>query len=77
MKTAVVIALLAAILVATLAAGIYLWWSLSGVEISINGLIAMILGCVVSVALGAGLMFLVFYSNRRGHDDEHHRGPPR
>ncbi|WP_193369233.1 hypothetical protein [Pelagibius marinus] len=75
MKTAVIIALLAVFLLVTLLAGIYLWWSLSDVDISLHGLLAMTLGSVLSLALGGGLMFLVFYSNRRGHDDEHHRGP--
>jgi len=77
MTTAVTVAVLAVLLVVALLAGIYLWWSLGDVEISLNGLIAMTLGGLVSLALGGGLMFLVFYSNRRGHDDEHHRGPPR
>jgi hypothetical protein len=76
MKTVALIVVLAVILVVTLLAGIYLWWSLSDVDISIHGLIAMTLGCVVSLALGGGLMFLVFYSNRRGHDEEQHRPPP-
>lgn len=75
MRTAAVIAVLATMLVATLLAGIYLWWSISDVDISIHGLVAMALGGLLSLALGGGLMFLVFYSNRRGHDDEHHRGP--
>lgn len=75
MKTAAVIAVLAFFLLVTLLAGIYLWWSLSDVDISLHGLLALTLGSVLSLALGGGLMFLVFYSNRRGHDDEHHRGP--
>jgi hypothetical protein len=75
MKTAAVIAILAFFLLVTLLAGIYLWWSLSDVDISLHGLLALTLGSVLSLALGGGLMFLVFYSNRRGHDDEHHRGP--
>jgi predicted transporter len=75
MKTAALVSLLAVILVATLLAGIYLWWSLGDVDISIHGLIAMTLGCLVSLALGGGLMFLVFYSNRRGHDEQQQRGP--
>jgi hypothetical protein len=75
MKTGIMIAVLAAFLVVTLLAAIYLWWSLGDVDISLHGLIAMTLGALVSLALGGGLMFLVFYSNRRGHDDEHHRGP--
>src|SRR3546814_15128951 len=64
MRTAALVAFLVALLVGTLLAGIYLWWSLSDVEISIHGLIAMTLGCLVTLALGGGLMFLVFYSNR-------------
>jgi hypothetical protein len=76
MKTAALIALLATLLVVTLVAGVYLWWSVGDVDISVSGLIAMTLGCLASLALGAGLMFLVFYSNRRGYDDDHHRGPP-
>jgi predicted transporter len=74
MKTAALVSLLAVILVATLLAGIYLWWSLGDVDISIHGLIAMTLGCLVSLALGGGLMFLVFYSNRRGHGEQQQRG---
>jgi hypothetical protein len=31
--------------------------------------IAMTLGVVFSLAVGIGLMALVFYSSRRGHDD--------
>jgi hypothetical protein len=44
MKTAVTIAVLAVLLVVALVAGLYLWWSLSDVEISLHGLIAMTLG---------------------------------
>src|SRR3546814_15594420 len=76
MRTAALVAFLVALLVGTLLAGIYLWWSLSDVEISIHGLIAMTLGCLVTLALGGGLMFLVFYSNRQGHADTQHGGPP-
>lgn len=75
LRNVALIAVLAALLVATLVAGIYLWWSLGDVDIGIHGLIAMTLGCLVSLALGGGLMFLVFYSNRRGYDDDQHPGP--
>lgn len=33
-----------------------------------NGYVAMLLGIVFSVALGAGLMALVFWSHRKGYD---------
>lgn len=77
MRTATVIALLAALLVVALLVAIFLWWSLADVDISLHGLIALTLGSLLSLALAGGLMFLVFYSSRHGHDDEHHRGPPR
>jgi hypothetical protein len=75
MKQIAVIAILAVVFVAAILVAIFLWWSLGDVDISLHGLIAMTLGCVLSLALGGGLMFLVFYSNRRGHDDAHHQGP--
>ena len=37
--------------------------------ISMHGWIAMGLGTVLSLALGFGLMWLSFYSSRRGFDD--------
>ena len=39
-----------------------------GTPMSIHGYIAMGLGIVFTMALGGGLMFLVFYSNRHGRD---------
>jgi hypothetical protein len=39
-----------------------------GEQMSTGGWIAMILGIVATVALGAGLMALMFYSNRSGRD---------
>lgn len=37
--------------------------------ISWHGWLAMGLGVTLTAVLGAGLMFLVFYSARHGHDD--------
>ena len=36
---------------------------------SIHGWIALILGTLLSLALGGGLMALVFHSARKGYDD--------
>ncbi|HRK64554.1 MAG TPA: hypothetical protein PLN53_09180 [Terricaulis sp.] len=36
---------------------------------SIHGWIALALGTIVSLALGAGLMALVFHSANKGYDD--------
>ncbi|MBC7767569.1 MAG: hypothetical protein H7124_02150 [Phycisphaerales bacterium] len=36
---------------------------------SVHGWIALTLGTVLSLAVGGGLMALVFYSARKGYDD--------
>jgi len=48
------------------------WRGIGDAGIDLNGWIALILGVVVTSALGIGLMALVFISNRRGYDE-----PPR
>jgi hypothetical protein len=45
------------------------WIGIGDSEISLAGWFAMGLGIVVTLALGIGLMSLVFYSNRRGYDE--------
>ena len=39
-----------------------------GQQMSVGGWIAMILGIIATLALGIGLMTLMFYSNRSGRD---------
>lgn len=41
-------------------------------QMSWHGWLAMTLGVVFTAALGGGLMHLVFYSARNGHDDIDH-----
>ncbi len=48
----------------------WVWMSLGNAEISTHGMIALTLGIVVSVVVGVGLMALVFFSSRRGFDDQ-------
>jgi len=63
----------AALLVAAVAAVMAVNWSGIGeTGIDRNGWIALVLGVVATLALGIGLMTLVFISNRRGYDE-----PPR
>ena len=45
------------------------WEAIGGTWISVNGWIALVLGVLVTLAVGVGLMSLVFISNRRGYDD--------
>ena len=40
------------------------------VEMSMHGYIAMALGIGFTLVVGIGLMALVFYSSRKGYDDE-------
>jgi uncharacterized membrane protein len=47
---------------------VHAWTALSGVAISPLGWLFMSLGVVVTFALGAGLMALVFYSSRHHYD---------
>ena len=74
MRTALLVFALVGLLAVAIVAGGYLWWSMAEVDIGIHGLIALILGTLLSLILGGGLMALVFYSSRHGHD-ERHRDP--
>ncbi|MGE5272116.1 MAG: hypothetical protein ACM3JG_20870 [Thiohalocapsa sp.] len=64
---AAAVAAVALIGVGGLVAG--LWWQLGDVEISAAGWAAMIFGVLLTLAVGVGLMALVFISARRGFDE--------
>jgi hypothetical protein len=59
----------AVVVVAVLLVGANLWAKAGDVEISLAGWIALVLGGLVALALGIGLMALVFISSRRGYDE--------
>lgn len=62
----------AAVLVGLLALAVVFMvqaWTRFDAELSVHGWIALTLGVVVSLAVGLGLMALVFFSARRGYDD--------
>jgi membrane protein DedA with SNARE-associated domain len=49
---------------------IYLGWTLAnGTDVPSSGYAAMVLGVIISLAVGFGLMALVFYSSRKGYDE--------
>lgn len=48
--------------------GIHSWIALGDVHMSAFGWFALIAGSFVTVGVGAGLMALVFYSNRKNFD---------
>ncbi|HUB96284.1 MAG TPA: hypothetical protein VL993_10220 [Stellaceae bacterium] len=63
-------ALVAGILsLCVMSVAIYLWYSIGNVDMSTGGYLALIGGGLATFGLGAGLMALVFYSNRKGFDE--------
>ena len=70
MKTVVVALVLCGMVIGIVIWTLRLWIGLGEVEISGHGIFALVLGVLLSLGLGIGLMFLVFYSSRHGHDDD-------
>ena len=59
----------AAVVLGAVVAIASLWAGIGVSEISVAGWFAMGLGIILTLALGIGLMALVFISSRRGYDD--------
>jgi hypothetical protein len=74
MRKYLVIIPLVALLGAAVWFALYSWTAIEGPQMPTEGYVAMWLGIVFSLAVGCGLMALVFYSSRHGHDDaaSHH-----
>jgi hypothetical protein len=60
---------IAAILTLAIASD-HLWNAIGAAEISPAGWLAMGFGVIAALALGSGLMALMFFSSRRGYDDD-------
>jgi hypothetical protein len=71
--TAAVVVVLLGLLGASVWFASQSWLAVDGPPMPTQGYIAMTLGVVFSVVIGAGLMALVFYSNRYGYDDASNR----
>jgi len=69
MKTIGLLAFLFCVLAGAAVGTWLLWDRLPPVEISLHGYLALGLGVVCSLALGIGLMRLVYISHRRGYDE--------
>jgi len=72
MRKLLIIVPLVALLASAAWFAIYSWRAIEGPPIPTGGYVAMWLGVVFSIAVGCGLMALVFYSSRRGYDDPPH-----
>ena len=65
----ILLLVLGAVLILTGGWGVSVWGASSGVEMSKHGWIALGLGTFFSLLIGCGLMALMFFSSRSGHDD--------
>ncbi len=61
---------LLALLAAATLFGISAWLHLSGVAIPLSGWLAIAGGVFFSLLVGGGLMALMFYSSRKGYDEQ-------
>ncbi|SDE17871.1 MULTISPECIES: hypothetical protein [Kordiimonas] len=51
---------------------LYVMGRIEGVELSGHGVVAMIIGLLFTILIGFGLMALIFFSNKHGHDEAVH-----
>ena len=73
----ILLIVLGALLVLTGVWAAYVWNASSDVPMSVHGWIALGLGTFFSLLIGCGLMALMFFSSRSGHDEAaspHFRG---
>lgn len=47
----------------------YLGWTGTDTSVPASGYVALVLGVVFSLVVGAGLMAVLFYSSRNGYDE--------
>ncbi|AZU04938.1 putative signal peptide [Glycocaulis alkaliphilus] len=69
MKTWLLAAVLGAMLIGAIALSARLWTSMDN-AVGAHGWAALIIGAVLTFVVGAGLMALVFFSSRRGYDED-------
>jgi H+/Cl- antiporter ClcA len=69
LPTLVAIAALSGLLAIALIYMVDAWQHLAG-HLTIHGWIALALGVFFSIVIGCGLMALLFYSSRRGYDEQ-------
>jgi predicted benzoate:H+ symporter BenE len=68
-STRIAVAIAVAVVAGVAAVVAAFWQTLGASEISAAGWVAMGFGIIATLALGIGLMTLVFISNRRGYDE--------
>lgn len=73
-STGVAVAAAIAVVVALIALMTSAWTGFGDSGMSAGGWFALVLGVLATLALGIGLMALVFISSRRGYDERSHHG---
>jgi hypothetical protein len=68
-RTAAILAVPLGLLVAAALVARHLWRGVGDTAIGAGGLIILVVGGLVTLALGAVLIFLMIVSGRRGYDD--------
>ncbi len=68
-RSAATLVVLAGVLVAAIVIAVYQWRQVGDVEIGTGGMIVLVVGIGVTLALGAGLIALMIISNRRGYGE--------
>ncbi len=51
---------------------LYVMGHIEGVQLSGHGVAAMVIGLAFTILIGFGLMALIFFSNKHGHDEAVH-----
>lgn len=64
-----ILVVLLIMLIGTIVVSYLGWTSAAGTDVPASGYIALALGVIFSLAVGFGLMALVFYSSRAGYDE--------
>jgi hypothetical protein len=64
-----ILIVLISLLAGTLVIVYFGWMAGEGTEVPTSGYVAMAIGVIFSLAVGFGLMALVFYSSRKGYDE--------
>jgi hypothetical protein len=73
-STGIVVAAAIVVVVVLIALMAGVWSGLDDAGMSAAGWFALVLGVLATLAIGIGLMALVFISNRLGYDDRSHHG---
>ncbi len=71
MKSLFSILVFGGLLLATIVVSVFIYHEIGDVSLSTHGFVAMGFGILLTLGLGIGLMYLVFYSSRRGYDEDH------